>query len=135
MKKILLAMIVMLAILAVSCDQSSTPSTVTVINESGVPVFWQLRKATDPESDVYLKIERGVEISMILDAKTYFILSYAGLATDNTSVTSDILVINQTSDDIRQMMFETVLPKGKIIFDGNSADLGCRINFKPALGF
>lgn len=136
MKKNLFALMLLLVILAVSCDNSVLrPTSVTVKNKSGVPVFWQLRKAGDPVSDVYLKMETGSETSFVIESRTDFILSYAGLATDNTAVSSNTLVINQTSDDIRQVEFNTVLPHEKIIFEGDSSDLSCQIRFKTDFSF
>lgn len=132
MRRLLFTTLIVLALLLVSCDQfSMRPTSVTVRNNSDAPVFWQLRKLGDPESDVFHKIETGCKMSFYIESKTDFVMSFAGLASDSTVITDDILVINQTSGNIRQIEFNTVLPKEKIEFDGSSSDLNCKISFKP----
>ena len=124
MKKYLI-LLVLILILLVSCQQNPPVEVVPtylikVENKADETVYMNIRKATEPSSEVYKPLVRGKDVVVYTEAETAYVVTYTIVTGQNYEIKDGILETIKTTGELQIIELTTDFLRNEITITGAS---------------
>lgn len=131
MRKAVFLVVILCLLLLVSCDDGF--SVITITNSSKKPVYWRIMEPDGFVPDKYQQLAPCAETELIMKANRGFTISYAAFSDGTMSIVGNELIINEKTNQIKDIKMKSREGKIKIKFTDGSSDVECAVMVIPSL--